>query len=255
MSHNPHAPGTQEHANFEAAKIASDLGGAPTHTTAETSKPAEAEKSELHKTIKANFNNLVDVVETKFHFRKVVDEVTKEETKRPTVVIPLPSPSVEGLVNIIEKGGKGLELLLEAASAVVQDVARDYINNNESVTTDNFPFEILGWEAIANMPKAERRGGGISSEVWEEFKKDYINVMPSVTGKSKEKVELAAKVLHTKFAAVKTNKPVIKLLQEQLAIYINHSPNVEQFVDCVDFLDKKAKTLLETDSSNLLEAL
>lgn len=215
----------------------------------------QAAKDALHTQIKANFDNKVDIKETKFHFRKVKDEVSGVESKRPTVNIPIPTPSVEGLIAIIEKGGKELELLLEAAFNVVVDQAREDINANESVDETNFPYSHLSWEYIANLPKAERRGGGISKELWEDFAKDYIAVMPGVTGKPKESVELAAKVFLNKFAQVKTDKKVLTLLKNYLAMYINSSPNAEQFAECVDFLDKKATTLLEADSTALLEAL
>lgn len=225
-------------------------------TTVSAEEKAEAEqKEQLHGEIKANFNNKVDIKETKFHFRKIKDEASGVETKRPTVNIPIPTPSVEGLISIIEAGGKGLELLLDAAYEVVVDQAREFINANESADEANFPYANLSWEYIANLPKAERRGGGISKEVWEEFVKDYIAIMPGVTSKPKESCELAAKVFFTKFRDVKTDKKVLSLLKNYLALYINSTPNAEQFADCVEFLDKKATALLQTDSSALLDAL
>lgn len=224
-----------------------DGNGSGGDGAAPTSDPVAA-------TIKTNFDNKVDVIDTKFHFKKVTDEAGNE-SKRPTVEIKLPRPSVEGIVSILEKGGKELELLLEAVSDVVLQRAREIINDKEDINQDNFPMDQLSWEAIANLPKAERRGGGISKETWEDFAKDYIAIMPAVTGKPTDKVALAAKVFLNKFNAVKTDKKVLALLKGQLALYVTSSPNAEQFVDCVDFLDKKAQTLIEADSSNLLEAL
>src|SRR5438874_2036131 len=132
-------------------------------------KAAADAREALHTTIKANFNNQVDVLETNFHFRKVKDEKTGLETKRPTVVIPVPAPSVEGLIAIIEKGGKGLDLLLEAVRDKVVEQAREQVNDKEDITADTFDYKKLDWEAIANLPKAERRGGGISKELWDDF--------------------------------------------------------------------------------------
>jgi hypothetical protein len=79
--------------------------------------------------------------------------------------------------------------------------------------------------------------------------------MPGVTGKTAEQVGNAAKIFLNKFQAVKTNKPVIKLLQGQLAMYLNSSPNAESFMECVEFLNNKAETLLSVDEASLLEAL
>lgn len=204
----------------------------------------------------ANFNKLIDMVEAKFHFKKTTDEAGNE-TKRPTVELKLPVPSVEGIMDILtkENNEKELELLRDAINDVIFQRARELVNDKEDISQENFPFEEVLWEKIANLPKAERRGGGISKETWEEFAKDYISVMPAATGKAADKVALAAKVFLNKFNAVKTDKKVLALLKAQLAIYITASPKAEEFVDCVEFLDKKAQTLIEADSSNLLDAL
>lgn len=223
--------------------------------TAEELAAAEVAKTQLHTAIKASFNNLVDIRETNFHFRKVKDANTGLETKRPTVVLPIPVPSVEGIIAILEAGGKGLDLLLEAAGSVILDQAREYINEHEDVNEANFPFANMAWDFIANLPKAERRGGGISKEIWEDFSKDYVEVMPAVTGKKKESVELAAKVFVTKFAGSTTNKPVLKLLQAQLAMYAGATTQGEQFAPCIEFLSNKLDKLINTDETNLLLSL
>jgi hypothetical protein len=232
---------------------------APTTLSAEEQAKVDASaaeaKANLHTAIKAKFNNLVDIKETNFHFRKVTDEKTKIVTKRPTISLPIPVPSVEGVVEIFNAGGKGLELLMEAVASVIMEQAREYINEHDPVNEANFPFEKMSWEVIANLPKAERRGGGISKEVWEEFAKDYVEVMPAVTGKTKEQVELAAKVFVAKFAGATTNKPVLKVLQGQLALYAQNTTQGEQFAACIEFLSDKLEKLLSTDETNLLLAL
>lgn len=232
--------------------------------TPEQIKEQEAAKEVRRIEIKAKFNNLVDVSEKSFHFRKVTNEIKDEATgavskivtKRPTVVIPVPVPSFEGVVDILEKGDqKQLELLMEAVAGVVLEQAREYINDHEGVNEANFPYDILSWEKIANLPKAERRGGGISKEVWDDFEKDYIEVMPGVTGKTLEAVTMAAKVFKTKFAGATTNKPVLKLLQGQLAMYTSATTQGEQFAPCIEFLGDKLEKLINTDETNLLAAL
>lgn len=217
----------------------------------ETNAEAEVPAAVIH----ANHNPLLDTKPTKFHFKSIKDEETGLATKRPTVEINLVVPSVEGIIDILQKGGKGLELLQEAVESVVQSRAREIINEKEDITEDNFPYEELLWEKIAHLPKAERRGGGIAKETWEEFAKDYIAVMPAVTGKSAEQVANAAKIFLNKFAAVKTNKPVLKLLKEQITIYMNHSSSAESYSDCIDFLNNKADNLLNMDESALIANL
>lgn len=232
--------------------------GTEGNATGQTQEQKDAQIAE----IKANFNNLVDVKETNFFFRKVKNEVKNPdgttsvvETKRPTVTIPVPVPSVEGIVEILQAGGKQLDLLLEAVYGVVVEQAREYVNENESVTAENFPYTNLAWEKIANLPKAERRGGGISKETWDDFEKDYVEIMPALTGKKKEAVEMAAKVFKTKFAGATTNKPVLKLLEGQLALYAANTAQGETVLPCIEFLQGKLEKLLNTDETNLLLAL
>lgn len=221
----------------------------------ETNAPTAEQIESTKRQIQANFNNKVDVKEVKFHFKKVKDEASGIETKRPSVELYIPTPSVEGIISIIETGGKGLDLLLEAAGDIVIARAREIINEREGIDQSTFPMDSLTWESIANLPKAERRGGGIAKELWEEFAKDYIAVMPSVTGKSTEQVTNAAKLYIAKFNPVKTNKPVLRVLKEQLGMYLEHSPNAGDYSECVEFLTNKADNLLNMDEASLLANL
>jgi hypothetical protein len=79
--------------------------------------------------------------------------------------------------------------------------------------------------------------------------------MPGITGKTEEQISLAAKLFLNKFQSVKSNKPVLKKLKEQLAVYTNGSPNAENFYDCVKFLDEKADALLVADEAAMLANL
>lgn len=219
-----------------------------------------AETQTTQSNVEANFDKLADKVTVKFPFRKVPIEIdgkpTGEFTKRATVELDLPLLSVEGLIEQFKKGGKELELVMEAVRQVQIDRARELINDDEKITgADNFPFAELDWTKIANLPKAERRGGGISKEVWEEFSKDYVAVMPQVTGKTAEQIANAAKILLNKFQSCKTNKPVLGLLKDQLAIYAQNSSNAEQFSDCIAFLTEKADVFLNMDDAALLANL
>ena len=205
--------------------------------------------------VQANFDNTVDKVAVKFNFRRVKDESTGLETKRPSVEIELPLLSVEGIVAAFQAGGKQLDLIVEAVRDVQIARARELINEKEDINAENFPYAELNWEVIANLPKAERRGGGIPKETWEEFAKDYIAVMPSATGKSLDQITNASKILLNKFQAVKTNKPVLKLLKDQIGIYANTSPNAEQYSDCISFLVEKADTFLNLFTDSQAEQL
>lgn len=230
-------------------------GGEDSTVAVEDNNTISSDKDAQHKAIIANFDNKVDVKDFKFHFKKMKDEATGLESKRPTVELSLPVPSVEGIVSILEAGGKELELLQEAVASIIIDRAREILNDKEDITQENFPLSELSWAVIATLPRAERRGGGISKEVWEEFAKDYVAVMPGITGKTAEQVGNAAKIFLNKFNAVKTNKPVLKKLKEQLSLYASNSSNAETYGEAITFLSEKADNLINMDESILLNNL
>ena len=193
----------------------------------------------------------VDLTNVKFNFRK-----DKElGTKRPSVELAIPIPTVDGIVEILKAGGNALQLLKDALFDVIYAQARDQVDTNEGITQGTLDLSKLSWDYIANLPKAERAGTGIPKEVWEDFGKDYLEVMPAVTGKSAEQIANASKLLVGKLVACKSNKKIITFLREQVALWFANTPNAENFADVYQFLDKKAETLLLADDSALLANL
>ena len=225
-----------------------------TQTVAPAVIPTKEELEAICTDIKQNFNFDVDVKPTIFRF-KTTKDANGVEVKRDPLELPIPYPSIQGVINIMEKGGKGLELLMDAVQAVVTQQARSLITEDWNINATNLPVDKLSWEFIANMPKAERSGGGIPKEVWEDFGKDYIKVMPEATGKTIEQVTQASKLLVNKLAAVKTNIPVLELLVEQLTIYISNTPRADEFSACVEFLVDKADKLINVKPEELLANL
>jgi hypothetical protein len=203
----------------------------------------------------------IEKVETKFNFRtvKVKDDITGQEveSKRAPLTLVLPLVSVEGAIAAFNASEKQRDLIIEAMRRMQLEAARSIINDDEKaeLTEENFPYQLISWEAIANMPKASRRGSGIAKEVWEAFGQDYAAVMPAATGKDAGKIANAVKLLLGKFNSIKSNKPVIEMLKGQLAIYINASPNAEAFMDCYEALTAKATELLLADDAALMDNL
>ena len=217
-----------------------------THTTTTTVVPA---------VISVNFDNKLDYKSAKFGFRKVTDKETGVETKRATVELDkLPVPSVEGIVAILETGGKALDLLLEAVQDVIIERARDVINDNEILISENFDYSLVDWNIIANLEKEDRRSG-ISKETWDDFAQDYVEVMPAVSGTSKEQAANAAKIFAGKFASIKSKKDVITKLKLRLSMYAEHSPKSSEFSEVIDFLFKKADKLITAKEENLEDNL
>jgi hypothetical protein len=205
--------------------------------------------------IVVNFDNKLDYKSVKFNFREVTDKDTGVKTKRASVELDkLPVPSVEGIVAILETGGKALDLLLEAVQDIIITRARDVINENETATSENFDYSACDWNVIANLEKEDRRSG-ISKETWEDFAKDYVEVMPSISGTSAEQCANAAKIFVGKFASIKTKKDVIAKLKLRLAMYAEHSPKAGDFAEVIEMLFKRADKLIEAKEVSLEDNL
>lgn len=226
-----------------------------TQHTITVPNPTKEEMSELLENLEVNYDSKVDIKPVQFNFKKTTDKDTGIETIRQAVQLPIPYPSIEGIVDILETGGLQLELLQEAIYKIVNDAAREILYEDVTLTAATFPLEQVTWDAISKQPKAQRRGGGIAKEIWEGFAQDYIDVMPSVTGKTVEQIANAAKILLGKLAQVKTNEPVLKLLVGQLAIYADSSENISEYQECVEFLLTKADTFLNITDEQLLANL
>jgi hypothetical protein len=203
-----------------------------------------APKSVIH----ANFDRNYIMKETNFSFKK-----DKElGITRPKVTLQVPQATPDLVVQVLETGGKELDLLLEAMNDVLVGVAREQVNENTSITQETLDLTVVNWKAIAELPPAARRGGGIPKETWAEFQKDYIDVMPGLTGKNLEQVTNAAKLFVARLQPVKTNKLFLNKLNEQLSIWFSKSPNAEEFTTCYEFLANKVTELLKKDDAELL---
>jgi hypothetical protein len=198
------------------------------------------------------------VVEMKFGFRTKKDETSGVETKRPAVEVKLPVLSFEGLVSVLknagtEAGKKQYELLQQAVQGVYEANIKDFLADNENITSENFPISSFTWEALANQPESERRGRGIAKEVWEDFIKSYIGVMPGLTGKPEENIKKQAAILAQKLNPLKNHEDKEKILpnfKQALTVYLNGAgADAETYAGCVEFLMNKADTLLNAEKN------
>lgn len=192
-------------------------------------------------------------VPTKFHFKK---DKELGGTKRPTVEIPIPSPTMEAIQAALQDE-KQRSYILELVSEAIYIAAREQVGDEQKPVNSEaeMDYSKLSIEALANLPKAERRGGGISKEVWEAFGQDYGAVMPQLTGFSADQIGNAVKLFLNKFQLVKTNKKVINFLKTQLALWFTNTTSQDEFQECYDFLDQKADALLKADEASLLANL
>jgi len=172
--------------------------------------------------------------------------------RRPTTTLQIPQATPNLILEILDAGGKQLDLLMESINDIITGVAREQVNADTKISQETLDLTKLSWKSISELPPAARRGGGIPKETWEEFQKDYIESMPAVTGKTLEQVTNAAKLFLAKLQPVKTNKLFLDKLQEQLNIWFTSSPNAEDFKECYEFLANKMVELLKKDDAELL---
>lgn len=198
-----------------------------------------------------NFDNTVESVAMKFRFKK-----DKLDSQRPTVEISALVPSLEGIVAILESGdAKQQELLKEAMYNVIRGAVAADVAEDETFSQDTFDKDFskkYSWGAIANQDRADRRATSITAESWAAFAADYVEIMPAVANKKKEAVELAAGVFVKKFSSVKTNKEILAVLKNQLALYVEHTKKGEEFSEIIEVLTKKLDTYMKADDPALL---
>lgn len=198
--------------------------------------------------IKVNFDQNYTGKEITYHFKK-----NKElGIKRPSVTLQIPQVTPSLIVSILETGGKELDLLCEVMNDTLINIGREQVNEKENITQETLDLTKINWKAIAELPPAARRGGGIPKETWEAFQADYIETMPSITGKNLEQVTNAAKLFVARLQPVKTNKLFLDKLQEQLNLWFNGSKDAEDFADLYEFLANKITELLKKDDAELL---
>lgn len=204
--------------------------------------------------------------EVSYHFKKEKvknekGEVIGEGKKLPTVKTSIPVPTADGLLAIISAGGKPLELLQEMMQDVVYERGRQLINafreqnSDKEVTPDVIDAAQLDWNVIANLPKSERRGLGISDEDFEQFFEDYKGVMPLATGKDLDRIEKHVAIYKRKFATVRNDKKALGVLNDMLALYAASTASMEENQAVYEYLKKRVETLLQEEEKVLAEAL
>ena len=207
-------------------------------------------------TVQVSADETVQNYEAKYRFNK--DDLGN---KRNPVELVFKTPSLQGVVNILESGSeKEQALLLEALADVVNQQVKGWVGDTPEANQALFDAvaQKFTFKFIAEMDKKERRSSGIPKELWEAFAKKYIEIMPAVTGISPEGIKNATIVYLKKFSIIKTDKKTISKLLPQLALFTEHADkeSLEQFADILETLQSKAEEYLASDEiKNLVENL
>lgn len=185
-------------------------------------------------------------------FRKTKDQAGNEIPARAPIDLVIRTLTAEGVKDMLDKGGKEAQLIVEACAEIVinraKEIVTELLADNKEVNAETFPIDACGWEAIANLPQAERKGRGISQELWEAFVESYTKYFLS-KGFEQTKVETAAGIFVKRFQSVKTNKPMLEKLREYLSAWFNDGVTDDDagLVEVYKFLSGKLEEFLASD--------
>ncbi len=198
-------------------------------------------------------------VDMKFSFKKqTIKDDLGAEVKRPPVTVSIPLPTYDGFVNELtneETGNKVAQFVLDLVHDAIKDQVRSQLSDEEkpAMRQEDLDLSKLTLTYIANIPKSERTGGGISKEVWADFEKDYTEVMATVRGA--DKAAKAAKLFVSRFSQVRTDKPVLKFLRDELNTWVTKTTQVDDFQEVYTYLDGRVSDLLNKDNTSQLTNL
>lgn len=235
----------------------SDTEQATATEMTEEQKASEAQKAAVLAKLENIEPGHTSVEEKIFRFKETKDEQGNKIPARPPLTLFVPFPTFPGLVEGLSDERIQqyvVEILNESVMAAVRSQINDAQEAGNPITSqDQLDLNKLTLLALATMPKAERRGGGIAKETWEAFAMDYIDVMVNKLQTEKKKAEYAAALFLKRLQPVRTAKPVLTALGNRLDQWIIKTENADELKDCYEFLRGKIKVFLEMDETAMLD--
>ena len=205
----------------------------------------------------------------KFNFksRRITDENGNEigrTKKQPSLTIDLPVPSTDEVIAMLQAGGAEAILLFTQIGDTIYQAARSQFDeiieqfgddDSKEVTADMLNYDQLSISYLANLPPSSRGVQAISDEEWQAFFEDYLAVMVAATGKTEDRIKNHINLFKRPQKA-KANKEVLKVLVDQLDIYLASSGNLEDTGTCaVRIRDRFNKWISEPEKAANLDLL
>lgn len=205
----------------------------------------------------------------KFNFksRRITDESGNEigrTKKQPSITVDLPVPSTDEVIAMLQAGGAEAVLLFTQIGDTIYQAARSQFDeiieqfgddDSKEVTADMLNYDQLSISYLANLPPSSRGVQAISDEEWQAFFEDYLAVMVAATGKTEDRIKNHIN-LFKKPQKAKANKEVLKVLVDQLDIYLASSGNLEDTGTCaVRTRDRFNKWISEPEKAANLDLL
>ena len=205
----------------------------------------------------------------KFNFksRRITDENGNEigrTKKQPSLTVDLPVPSTDEVIIMLQAGGAAAVLLMTQIGDTIYQAARGQFDeiieqfgddDSKEVTADMLNYDQLSISYLANLPPSSRGVQAISDEEWQAFFEDYLAVMVAATGKTEDRIKNHINLFKRPQKA-KANKEVLKVLVDQLDIYLASSGNLEDTGTCaVRTRDRFNKWISEPEKAANLDLL
>ena len=205
----------------------------------------------------------------KFNFksRRITDENGNEigrTKKQPSLTVDLPIPSTDEVISMLQAGGAEAVLLMTQIGDTIYQAARGQFDevieqfgddDSKEVTADMLNYDQLSISYLANLPPSSRGVQAVSDEEWQAFFEDYLAVMVAATGKTEDRIKNHIN-LFKKPQKAKANKEVLKVLVDQLDIYLASSGNLEDTGTCaVRIRDRFNKWIAEPEKAANLDLL
>ena len=205
----------------------------------------------------------------KFNFksRRITDENGNEigrTKKQPSLTVDLPVPSIDEVIAMLQAGGAEAVLLMTQIGDTIYQAARGQFDeiieqfgddDSKEVTADMLNYDQLSISYLANLPPSSRGVQAVSDEEWQAFFEDYLAVMVAATGKTEDRIKNHINLFKRPQKA-KANKEVLKVLVDQLDIYLASSGNLEDTGTCaVRVRDRFNKWIAEPEKAANLDLL
>ena len=202
-----------------------------------------------------------------FKSRRITDEAGNEigrTKKQPSLTVDLPVPTTDEVIAMLQSGGAEAVLLMTQIGDTIYQAARGQFDevieqfgddDSKEVTADMLNYDQLSISYLANLPPSSRGVQAISDEEWQAFFEDYLAVMVAATGKTEDRIKNHIN-LFKKPQKAKANKEVLKVLVDQLDIYLASSGNLEDTGTCaVRIRDRFNKWISEPEKAANLDLL
>lgn len=180
----------------------------------------------------------------------------------PPIRLSVQIPDWDELAGMIDTGRKPsahnidksrLQLLEDAILSVFFEHAQTIANSDQELTTDTFPSDDLQWDSLSAMHSGSRWRRAALTTQMAALMDDYVIVMPVITGKAVERVNLAAMIMLSDFEQVTHDKKSIAIIRDQLVTYAEQAPNALQHIDAIAYLLYRIDVLLDLENIAVID--